>query len=135
MPRIGFVKFGARGSNNLFVIFLGLAVAGSGVFFLFTITAVQKGRSFWIDILFHYGIGLGGAVIGSLFVYTAGLKRLYVHSLLTLGLLASAHFLSIPFEYFPLALDSLIIASGAALLVRFICRYPLPKGTQNNVAQ
>ena len=140
MPRIGFVKFGARGSNKLFALLLGLAVAALGVFMLFSVflTTGQIGRPWWIEILFQYGmiwIGLGAAVIGSLFAYTMGLKRLHGYGLLTLALFVSGYFLSIPFEYFVLAIGSVIIASGAALLVQFIRRYPLPKGAQGNVAQ
>jgi hypothetical protein len=55
--------------------------------------------------------------------------------LFTFVLFASGHFLSVPFEYFLLAIGSVIIASGAALLVRFVRRYPLPKGAQGNVVQ
>jgi len=140
MPRIGFVKFGTRGSNKLFALLLGLAVAGLGVFMLFGVFLAtgQIGRPWWIEILFQYGmiwIGLGSAVIGSLFAYTMGLKRLYGYGLLTFALFASGHFLSIPFEYLLLAIGSVIIASGAVLLVQFIRRYPLPKGAQGNVAQ
>jgi hypothetical protein len=138
MPRIGFVKFGARGSNKLFALFLGLMVAGLGVLFLFTMATAQNGRPVWIETMFQYGlivVGLGSAVIASLFAYTMGLKRLHGYGLLTLALFASGHFLSIPFEYFLLALGSVIIASGATLLVQFIRRYPLPKGAQGNVAQ
>jgi hypothetical protein len=138
MPRIGFAKFGARGSNKLFALFLGLMVAGLGVFFAFTLATVQNGRPFWIDILFQYGmiwIGLGAAVIGSLFAYTIGLKRLYGYGLLTFALFASGHFLGVPFEYLLLAIGSIIIASGIALLAQFIRRYPLPKGAQANAAQ
>ena len=139
MPRIGFVNFGTRGSNKLFAIFLGLMVAGLGAFFLFTLATFQNGRPEWIEtILFQYGmiwIGLGAAVIGSLFAYTMGLKRLYGYGLLTLGLFASGHFLSIPFEYLLLTIGSIIIASGAILLTQFIRRYPLPKGAPDNAAQ
>ncbi len=138
MPRIGFVKFGARGSNKLFAIFLGLMVAGLGVFFVFTLATVQNGRPAWIDTLFQYGmiwIGLGSAVIASMFAYTMGLKRLYGYGLLTFALFASGHFISVPFEYLLLAIGSVIIASGATLLVQFIRRYPLPKGAQANVSQ
>jgi hypothetical protein len=140
MPRIGFVKFGARGSNKLFAIFLGLAVAGLGVFMalgVFLATG-QNGIPFWIEIMFQYGmlvIGLGSAVIASLFAYTMGLKRLYGYGLLTFALFTSGHFLSIPFEYFLLAIGSVIIASGATLLVQFMRKYPLPKGANANVVQ
>jgi hypothetical protein len=138
MPRIGFVKFGARGSNKLFAIFLGLMAAGLGVFFAFTLATVQNGRPWWFEMLFQYGmiwIGLGSAVIGSLFAYTMGLKRLYGYGLLTLALLTSGHFLGVPFEYLLLAIGSVIIASGAVLLVQFIRRYPLPKGAPDNAIQ
>jgi hypothetical protein len=140
MPRIGFVKFGARGSNKLFAIFLGLAVAGLGVFMLFGVFMAtgQNGIPFWIEILFQYGmiwIGLGSAVIGSLFAYTMGLKRLHGYGLLTLALLVSGYFLSFPFEYLLLAIGIVIIASGAVLLAQFIRRYPLPKGASDNAAQ
>jgi len=140
MPRIGFVKFGARGSNKLFALLLGLTVAGLGVFMLFGVFLAtgQIGRPWWIEILFQYGmiwIGLGAAVIGSLFAYTMGLKRLHGYGLLTLALFVSGYFLSIPFEYLLLAIGSIIIASGAALLVQFARRYPLPKGAQANVVQ
>jgi hypothetical protein len=140
MPRIGYVKFGRRGSNKLFAVFVGLMVAGLGVFMLFGFFMMgQNGRPWWIEtILFQYGmiwIGLGAAVIGSLFAYTMGLKRLYGYGWLTFALFASGHFLSIPFQYLLLAIGSVIIASGAVLLVRFIRKYPLPKGAQDNAVQ
>jgi hypothetical protein len=138
MPRIGYVNIGTKGSNKLFALFLGLMVAGLGVFFVFTMATGQNGRPVWIDILFQYGmivIGLGSTVIASLFAYTRGLKRLHGYGLVTLALFASGHFLSIRFEYLLLAIGSVIIANGAALLVRFIRRYPLPKGAPDNVAQ
>lgn len=80
-------------------------------------------------------IGLGAAVIGSLFAYTMGLKRLHGYGLLALALFVSGHFLGIPFEYLLLTIGSVIIASGAGLLVQFIRRYPLPKGAPENAAQ
>jgi len=139
MPRIGFVKFGTRGSNKLFALLLGLAVAGLGVSMLFAFMVMgQNGRPWWIEVLFQYGmiwIGLGAAVIGSLFAYTMGLKRLYGYGLLSFALLAGGYFLSIPFEYLLLVIGSIIIASGAALLAQFIHRYPLPKGASDNAAQ
>jgi hypothetical protein len=140
MPRIGFVKFGTRGSNKLFALLLGLAVAGLGVFMLFGIFLAtgQIGRPWWLEILFQYGmiwIGLGAAVIGSLFAYTMGLKRLHGYGLLSFALLAGGYFLSIPFEYLLLVIGSVIIASGAVLLIQFIRKYPLPKGAPENAAQ
>jgi len=138
MPRIGFVKFGTRGSNKLFAVFVGLMVAGLGVFFLFTVATMQNGTPSWIDILFQYGmivIGLISAVIASLFAYTMGLKRLHGYGLLILALFTIGYFLNLPFQYLLLAIGSVIIASGVALLVRFVRKYPLPKGAPENAAQ
>jgi hypothetical protein len=139
MPRIGYVNFGTRGSNKLFALLLGLSVAGLGVFFLFTMATFQDGRPEWVEtILFQYGmiwVGLGAAVIGSLFAYTMGLKRLHGYGLLTLALFVSGHFLGFPFEYLLLVIGSLIIASGTVLLVQFTRRYPLQKGAPDNAAQ
>jgi hypothetical protein len=138
MPRIGFVKFGARGSNKLFAVFVGLMVAGLGVFFLFTVATTQNGTPFWLDILFQYGmiwIGLISAVMASLFAYIMGLTRLHGYGLLILLLFVSGYFLSIPFQYLLLAIGSTIIICGAVLLVRFIHKYPLPKGAPDNAAQ
>jgi hypothetical protein len=139
LPRIGYVNIGTKGSNKFFALLLGLSVAGLGVFFLFTMMTFQNGRPEWIEtILFQYGmiwIGLGAAVIGNLFSYTMGLKRLHGYGLLTLALFVSGYFLSVPFEYLLLVAGSVIIASGAVLLAQFIRRYPLPKGAQANAAQ
>ncbi|MBN1245803.1 hypothetical protein JXA31_09450 [Candidatus Bathyarchaeota archaeon] len=138
MPRIGYVNIGTKGSSKLFALLLGLMVAGFGVLFLFTMATAQNGRPVWIDTIFEYGmivVGLGSAVIGSLFAYTMGLKRLHGYGLLTLALFVSGHFLSVPFEYLLLVIGSVIIASGAALLVQFTRRYPLQKGAPDNGAQ
>jgi hypothetical protein len=139
LPRIGYVNIGTKGSNKLFALLVGLSVAGLGVFFLFTMMTFQNGRPEWIEtILLQYGmiwIGLGAAVIGSLFAYTMGLKRLHSYGLLTLALFVSGYFLGVPFEYLLLVAGSVIIASGAVLLARFIRKYPLPKGAPANVAQ
>ena len=139
MPRIGYVNIGTKGTNKLFALFLGLAVAGLGVFFLFTMMTFQNGRPEWIEtILFQYGmiwIGLGAAIIDSLFAYTMGLKRLYGYGLLTLALFVAGYILAVPFEYLLLLIGGIIITNGAVLLVQFIHKYPLKKGASDNAAQ
>jgi hypothetical protein len=139
LPRIGYVNIGAKGSNKIFAIFLGLAVAGLGVFFLFTMATFQSGRPEWIEtIVFQYGmiwIGLGAAVIGSLFAYTMGLKRLHGYGLLTLALFVGGYFLSFPFQYLLILVGGVIMACGVVLLVQFIQKYPLQKGAPDNAAQ
>jgi hypothetical protein len=126
MPRIGFVKFGARGSNRLFAIFLGLMVAGLGVFFAFTL--FQGGHSPWLNLVFQNGliiVGIGSLAICFLFGYSMGLKRLYGYGLLAFILLVIGHFIGIFFGYILLILGTTVTAAGFALLISFVRKYPL----------
>jgi hypothetical protein len=126
MPRIGFVKFGPRGSNKLFAIFLGLMVAGLGVFFAFAL--FQGGRSPWLDVIFQNGliiVGTGSLAVCILFGYSMGLKRLYAYGLLALIVLAIGQFTGIFFAYLLVALGTAVLATGCALLIVFVRKYPL----------
>jgi hypothetical protein len=126
MPRIGFVKFGARGSNKLFAIFLGLMVAGLGVFFAFTV--FQGGHSPWLDLVFQNGliiVGIGSLAVCLLFGYSMGLKRLYAYGVLALVALVIGHFMGIFFAYILLALGLMVMVTGIALLIGFVRKYPL----------
>ena len=105
MPRIDYVKFGARGANKMMAIFLGLMAAGLGVFMVFGLGAsIGEGwaltlRDFFISNSMIL-IGIGAVTISSLFAYTMGLKRLYGYGLLTFVLFITGYFVAIPFEYF-----------------------------------
>ncbi len=126
LPRIGFVKFGAQGPNKLMAIFIGLAVAGVGVLFLFAFSI--SGRPAWLNVLFQNGllvVGAASLAICALFGYSMGLKRLYAYGLLSFGLFAIGHFLGIFFAYLLLALGTAVIAAGFYLLTKFMHKYPL----------
>jgi len=129
MPRIGYVKFRSGGANKLTVIFIGLLVAGLGVFMAFTFASTtQAWASALRDLMVSYSmiiIGIGAATISSLFAYTMGLKRLYAYGLLTLVLFLTGHFITIPFEYLLLTIGLAIIINGFVLLMQFIRKYPL----------
>ncbi|MGD9130424.1 MAG: hypothetical protein PVH73_02485 [Candidatus Bathyarchaeota archaeon] len=135
MPRIGYVNFGVRGANKLMAIFLGLMVAGLGVFMVFTFASTQwSWASMLRDLIFSNGmiiIGIAAASISSLFAYTMGLKRLYAYGLLTLVLFFAGYFIAFPFEYILLAIGLVIIISGFVLLIGFIRKYPLPQGDKD----
>jgi hypothetical protein len=129
MPRIGFVKFGPQSINKLIAILIGLAVAGLGVFFAVTFT--QGGRPIWLDVILQNGmlvIGLASLAICSLFGYSMGLRRLYAYGLLTLILFVIGHFVGIFFGYILLILGTIVMATGFALLVSFVRKYPLQGG-------
>ena len=132
MPRIGYVKFRSGGANKLTVIFIGLLVAGLGVFMVFTfVSTTQAWASALRDLIVSYSmiiIGIGAATISSLFAYTMGLKRLYAYGLLSLVLFLTGHFITIPFEYLLLTIGLAIIINGFVLLMQFIRKYPLTHG-------
>jgi hypothetical protein len=137
MPRIGYVNFGVRGANKMMAIFLGLAVAGLGVFMVFGLGAsMGEGWALTLrDILISNSmiiIGIGALTISSLFAYTMGLKRLYGYGLLIFVLFFTGYFIAIPFGYFLVTIGLVIIVSGSVLLMRFIRKYPLPKGDTNS---
>lgn len=129
MPRIGYVKFRSGGANKLTVIFIGLLVAGLGVFMAFTfVSTTQAWASALRDLIVSHSmiiIGIGAATISSLFAYTMGLKRLYAYGLLTIVLFFTGHFITIPFEYLLLTIGLAIIINGFVLLMQFIRKYPL----------
>lgn len=138
MPRIGYVKFGVRGANKMMALFLGLMVAGLGVFMVFGLGA-SMGEG-WALILRDFFIsnsmiiiGIGSLAISSLFAYTMGLKRLYGYGLLIFVLFFTGYFITIPFEYLLVTIGFVIVVSGFVLLMRFIRKYPLPQGDTNNV--
>ena len=137
MPRIGYVKFGVRGANKMMALFLGLMVAGLGVFMVFGLGAFMgEGWALTLrDILISNSmiiIGIGALTISSLFAYTMGLKRLYGYGLLIFVLFFTGYFIAIPFGYFLVTIGLVIIVSGFVLLMRFIRKYPLPKGDTNS---
>jgi hypothetical protein len=138
MPRIGYVNFGIRGVNKMMAIFIGLMVAGLGVFMVFGLgTSMGEGwaltlRDFFISNSMLI-ISIGALAVSSLFAYTMGLKRLYGYGLLIFILFFTGHFITIPFEYFLLTIGFVIIISGFTLLLQFIRKYPLPQGDKINV--
>ena len=124
VPRIGFVKFGPQGMNKLMAIFIGLTVAGLGVFF--ALALFQSGRPAWIDLLFQNGllvVGFGSLAVCIVFGYSMGLKRLYAYGLLALVALVIGHFAGIFFAYIIMALGTVVLATGIALLIGFVRKY------------
>ena len=133
IPRIGYVKFGLRSANKLMAVFLGLTVAGFGVFMVFGLGG-SMGQSWALaimDLIISNSmiiIGISAVLISSLFAYTMGLKRLYVYGLVTLVMFLVGHFMAFQFEYFLLAIGFAIVIYGFMLLRQFLQKYPLSKG-------
>jgi hypothetical protein len=128
MPRIGFVNFGIRGATKITALFIGLMVAGLGAFSVFTLATFQGGSRQWLDLIFQNGmiiVGVGSLAVCSLFGYTMGLKRLYAYGLLALIVLVIGHFTSVFFAYILMALGTLVMVTGVALLIGFVKKYPL----------
>jgi len=128
MPRIGYVNFGTRGSNKIFALFLGLMVAGLGVFFAFTFATYQGGSRQWLDLIVQNGmliVGFGSLSVCILFGYSMGLKRLYAYGLLAAIALVFGHFMGIFFAYILMVLGITVMVAGFALLIGFVRKYPL----------
>jgi hypothetical protein len=129
MPRIGYVNFGVRGgTSKLVALFIGLAVAGLGLAFVFAFATTQSGPRQWLDLIFQNGMliaGFGSLIICALFGYSMGLKRLYAYGLLAMITLVIGHFMGIFFAYLLMALGVIVTAAGFALLLSFIKKYPL----------
>lgn len=131
IPRIGYVKFKASGANRTTALFLGLMVAGIGMFFIFGFSSTQSWALTLREIIISNSmifIGISGFIIANLFGYTIGLKRLYAYGLLTLILFTTVHFIAIPFEYVLLSIGLAIIAYGSILLMQFTRKYPITLG-------
>jgi len=131
VPRIGYVKFKTGGANRMTALFLGLMVAGIGMFFIFGFSSTQSWALTLREIIISNSmpfIGIGGFIIASLFGYTIGLKRLYAYSLLTLALFTRVQFIAFPFEYILLTIGLTIIICGSILLMQFIRKYPITHG-------
>lgn len=134
MPRIGFVKFGSRGSKKVLTIFTGLMVLGLAFLMLFTLF---RGQSWLYDSIIANGlilVGVGGLAVSFLLGYASGLNRLYSYGLLVLALFLVAHFLGVFFAYMLLVLGATVMFVGFVLLVRFVRKYPL-KGDPTVVQQ
>ena len=128
MPRIGFVNFGIRGASKITAIFIGIMVLGLGAFFVFTLATFQSGSRQWIDVIFQNGmliVGFGSLAVCILFGYSMGLRRLYAYGLLALITLVIGHFMGIFFAYILMALGTTVMATGIALLISFVKKYPL----------
>jgi hypothetical protein len=132
-PRIGYVKFGLKSANKLMAVFIGLAVAGLGVFMIFGLGGSM--RQSWaiaiMDLIISNSmiiIGISAALISSLFAFTMGLKRLYVYGLVTLTMFLVGHFMVIQFEYFLFAIGFAIVIYGFVLLRQFLKKFPLSRG-------
>ena len=128
MPRIGFVKFGTGSTTKITAVFIGTMVAGLGALFAFTLATFQGGSRQWLDFIFQNGmliVGFGSLAVCILFGYSMGLKRLYAYGSLALIALVIGHFLGIFFAYILVALGTAVMATGVALLIGFVKKYPL----------
>jgi hypothetical protein len=135
MPRIGYVKIGARSATKLMAVFIGLMVAGLGTFMVFSFASSQGWALTVRNLIVSNGmiiIGIAAIAISSLFAYTMGLNRLYAYGLLTLVLFLAGHFIAFPFEYILLTIGLAVIINGFVLLIGFIRKYPLQQGDQTN---
>lgn len=129
MPRIGYVNFGKKGRNKRMALALGLMAAGWSAFIaIIFLCSPRFGNPLWLDLISQNVlliIGVGSLTVFSLFGYALALKRLYGYGLLALIAFAFGHFLGILLAYTLMALGTMVMVTGFALLIGFLKKYPL----------
>lgn len=131
IPRIGYVKFPQQRSQKIVALTLVLGIASmvAGLFAFMQTTS--SGTPDWLLFLidnYMLTIGVAVAVLFLLGSYALKTKRISVYSLLTLVMFVGGHFLSFPLYYYLTVLGIIILASGFAMMIRFVNMYP--KATQ-----
>lgn len=128
MPRIGYVNFGTKGKAKISAIFIGILVLGVAFFFAFALFI----ESSWLNLIIEnamIAVGIGALIVGSLFGYASGLKRLYAYGIIALALFTAGYLLEVFFAYVIFVVGLTVVSWGAALLIRFVRKYPI-KGDQ-----
>jgi hypothetical protein len=74
-----------------------------------------------------------GMVLIATVAHLTELRHLNAYGILFFVLFVANHFLSFPFAYYLIALGTIILVSGAYLLIRFQQAYPLPLGDETHV--
>jgi hypothetical protein len=137
IPRLGYVKFtSSRTAKSQKTISL-LIIAGFLAFIpgVFLFITAGMGIQAPIQFLIEYGmivIGVAGMVLIASIAYLTELRRLNIYAVLFLAIFLSGYFLSFPFVYYLIGLGTIILVSGAYLLIRFQHNYPLPLGDETD---
>jgi hypothetical protein len=131
IPRIGYVKFPQQKTQKIVALTLVLGVASMVAGLFAFMQTKSSGTPDWLLFLidnYMLTIGVAVAVLFLLGGYALKTKRIYVYALLTLVMFVSGHFLSFPLYYYLTVLGIIILASGLAMMIRFVKKYP--KATQ-----
>jgi hypothetical protein len=130
-PRIGFVKFSPERIRMLkravWVMQFALLVAMllGGVVFLGFSGYLPGLRTFFRQ----YSLLLFGVVLAGLMSLVAVLLdnwRLHIYAALTLIAFAVGHLVGLHARFFMIPLGVVITISGLVVLIRFLCKYPIP---------
>jgi hypothetical protein len=135
IPRLGYVKFAPSRTAKSQKTILMLVIAGFLAFIpgVFLFITTDMGMQAPIQFLINYGmivIGVAGMVLITIVAHLTELRRINAYAILFLVLFVTGHFLSLPFVYYLMVLGTIILVSGAYLLIRFQRNYPLPAGDE-----
>ena len=132
VPRLGYVKFGAkRASSQRTIAIISILV---GVVFLVGILFLLSMRSHsptMTAFVKRYHMLILGGIAAFAFSGAAlmtGVKRLYLHAALMILIIASGIALSLEPPVYILILGAVIFAIGVIILVGFIRKYPVLAG-------
>ena len=134
-PRIGVVKFGKERNKNTFMVTVILTISlifGLVMVLLPKFGLITKSVSMIVIIL-----PLNILLVFGLMAYFLSFNRLYWYSILLAASFAAFFLIKEILEvrdgaYFIIASSLLMIIIGSILFVKFIKKYPLPKGNVND---
>lgn len=127
VPRIGYVKFPQQRAQKIITIILVLGLVSMIVGLFAFIQTTSSGAPNWLLVLVdNYMLTIGIAVSGLFLLggYVFKVKRMYAYALLTLVLFFGGYFVSYPLYYYLILLGIILLASGLAMMIRFINKYP-----------
>ena len=130
IPRIGYVKFGARGKTRMYVIlgvFMCLAVTGLLFALMFADSSIRDKLILILES--YYNLIIAGVAGGLtlLMAVGSGIKRFFIYAALILGLFVSAQVFGINLLYTCLTIAISFIVLGTYTLVQFLRENPLPE--------
>ena len=134
-PRLGMVKFSIerqvktkKAKIIAFIILTCTALLGLVFFILFSTNTAPEWLDNWMANYFFAAFGGIQAIFVTIAAYVVGVWRYYVYAaLIFLAYVITGILRPYDMEYIPILLaGSLMLIAGAAILTRFLRKYPLP---------
>ena len=138
VPRLGYAQFDRKRTGSLrlmaVLMVLGLVALLAGVFVFIGVRNRSPEMTAWLKTYLMVVLAAVVAFVMVLSGWMSGIKRLYAYAALTLLVVAGGDWIGVEPPLFVLVLGALIMGSGLVLLSRFLRKYPVQKGEENDAA-